>query len=532
MRRILLFIVVITALSSCHHNHEAYSRLATIDSLLTNELSDSALQMIEQTNTSHFDEEATAYYYLLKTQTMYKAYQPIVSDSIIRQAVLYYKKSGNKRMLARALLYNGCILRDLGKQKEAMTELKEAEQVVEDVDDNILRHNIYFYLASLNSYFEEKQLALDYVWKAISCSQKTRKSDHLAHDFLNCSIYHFNMGHEDSCRYYINKCFALIDSLPQNPPSGRAKVWKSMGFAYYGIDKTRSKDYLEKAIALAPTGDAWGALARIHLENNDTNLAIKLLAQSIEDRKFPTVQIGNIQLLSQIEQERGNYRRATELSRRAFALKDSLARQQQIENVKALQLEMDHKREREQAKRARNWLLVGIGVIIVVGLGLVVMLIRRHRQQIAQEQELITELEDEKRQANRELSKAHKTMSQLKRNQQEQDKTMRSQQKEWQRYGVAIEHGHQLWMEITGGANTKLWTSDDFKDFRTYYDSIDSAFAKQTEQLYEPLSPNLYMLAALEHMGKSYDDIMAIMGLNLGAFRTTRTRLNQKRRSS
>ena len=372
----------------------------------TNNFSSRNGQKIQKIAIDSNDKEATAYYYLLKMQAMYKAYQPIVSDSIIRQAVIYYKKSGNKRMLTRALLYDGCILRDLGKQKEAMTALKEAEQVVEDVDDNILRHNIYFYLASLNSYFEEKQLALDYVWKAISCSQKTRKSDHLANDYLNCSIYHFNMGHEDSCRYYINKCFALIDSLPQNPPSNRAKVWKSMGFAYYGIDKTRSRNYLEKAIALAPTGDAWGALARIHLENNDTNLAIKLLAQSIEDRKFPTVQIGNIQLLSQIEQERGNYQRATELSRRAFALKDSLARQQQKENVKALQLEMDHKREREQAKRARNWLLVGIGVIIVVGLGLVVMLIRRHRQQIAQEREQITELEDEKQQANRELSKA------------------------------------------------------------------------------------------------------------------------------
>jgi len=55
---------------------------------------------------------------------------------------------------------------------------------------------------------------------------------------------------------------------------------------------------------------------------------------------------------------------------------------------------------------------------------------------------------------------------------------------------------------------------------------------EQGTEDHEPLSHNLYMLAALEHMGKSDDDIMAIMGLNLGAFRTTRTRLNQKRRSS
>ena len=297
-------------------------------------------------------------------------------------------------------------------------------------------------------------------------------------------------------------------------------------------DMKNAKQALTKSLSIIPLGSAYATLAQISLKERDT---IKAVAQLEEGLKVPDsrkIEMYLVNVLSQIEQERGNYQRATELSRRAFALKDSLARQQQKENVKALQLEMDHKREREQAKRARNWLLVGIGMIIVVGLGLMVMLIRRHRQQIAQEREQITGLEDEKRQANRELSKAQKTMSQLKRNQQEQDKTMRSQQKEWQRYGVAIEHGHQLWTELAGGANTKLWTNNDFKDFRTYYDSIDSAFAKQTEQLYEPLSHNLYMLAALEHMGKSDDDIMAIMGLNLGAFRTTRTRLNQKRRSS
>ena len=48
------------------------------------------------------------------------------------------------------------------------------------------------------------------------------------------------------------------------------------------------------------------------------------------------------------------------------------------------------------------------------------------------------------------------------------------------------------------------------------------------ERQYGQLSPNLYLLAVLEHIGKSDDDIMAAMALSLGALRTTRSRLNQK----
>lgn len=157
-------------------------------------------------------------------------------------------------------------------------------------------------------------------------------------------------------------------------------------------DMKNAKQALTKSLSIIPLGSAYATLAQISLKERDT---IKAVAQLEEGLKVPDsrkIEMYLVNVLSQIEQERGNYQRATELSRRAFALKDSLARQQQKENVKALQLEMDHKREREQAKRARNWLLVGIGVIIVVGLRLMVMLIRRHRQQIAQEREQITEL--------------------------------------------------------------------------------------------------------------------------------------------
>ena len=532
MKKELILFVCLSLIFGCQHSR-TYTNLIEIDSLLRQEMVDSAIQKIQTIVIDSNDKEATAYYYLLKTQTMYKAYQPIKTDSQINISCDYYKRSNDKEKYARSLLYRGNVRADLGKAVEAMKDYKTAEEIMNDVDDDVLKHNIFFMISYVYLSHSEYSMALDNLKKAIKCATKTGRYDYLVYDNKQSAAIYYNMAQYDSCYYYINKSIQAIDSIPKRLTKYRSQLWNNLGVTYYKMnDMKNAKQALTKSLSIIPLGSAYATLAQISLKERDT---IKAVAQLEEGLKVPDsrkIEMYLVNVLSQIEQERGNYQRATELSRRAFALKDSLARQQQIENVKALQLEMDHKREREQAKRARNWLLVGIGVIIVVGLGLMVMLIRRHRQQIAQEREQITELEDEKRQANRKLSKAQKTMSRLKRNQQEQDKTMRSQQKEWQRYGVAIEHGHQLWTELAKGANTRLWTNNDFKDFRTYYDSIDSAFAKQTALQYEPLSHNLYMLAALEHMGKSDDYIMAIMGLNLGAFRTTRTRLNQKRRSS
>jgi hypothetical protein len=120
----------------------------------------------------------------------------------------------------------------------------------------------------------------------------------------------------------------------------------------------------------------------------------------------------------------------------------------------------------------------------------------------------------------------------MKRIRHEQDKAISSQQREWQQLGKAMTHGHRLFMELTSGGNIRQWTSADFKDFRIYYDCVDSTFAETIAQNYDQLSPNLYLLSVLEHLGKSDEYIMTTMGLTLGALRTTRSRLNQKQKDA
>ena len=536
MTRTIILGLLTIVLAGCNHpKSHVYDKLVTIDSLLKNEQVDSALYLLDRVDLSSCDEECVAYYHLLLPQALYKDYQFIESDSLIRIAVNYYREKEDYHKLAQALLYDGDILYDAGKPVEAMKMMKEAEAVVINVNDDILRHNIFFQIASINSYSNEKQLALDYIRKALACSIRSGKKDHLAYDYQNCSVYFYNLGDIDSCRYYIDKCISLIENIPIEPATNRARIWKSMGFAYYGIDKDKSLFCLEKAIELSPVADAYSALARLYLESEDTVRAKSMLKECITADGSLLVKSEGIMLLSQIEQQQGNHKWAVELSHRAYALKDSLTRQQQEDNIKAQQIAFDRRVESERAATVRRWLWAGIAIAILIGVVAVTIVLYRWnktRRRLAEERRQVEQLQAEEQQVNKELSKTKNAVERLKRAQQEQDKAISSQQREWQQLGKAMAHGHRLFMELTGGGNIRQWTSADFKDFRIYYDCVDSTFAETIAQNYDQLSPNLYLLSVLEHLGKSDEYIMTTMGLTLGALRTTRSRLNQKQKDA
>lgn len=296
-------------------------------------------------------------------------------------------------------------------------------------------------------------------------------------------------------------------------------------------DYKKAKLALEKSISIIPLGSAYAALARIYLKERDTLKAVRTLEEGLKVSDAIDTEIDIRNLLSRIELNRGNYQRAAELSRRAYMMKDSLTKRQKEENVKAMQIDFERRIENAQATKARRWLWTGLAITILIGVVAVAVVLYRWdktRRRLAEEQRQVEQLQAEEQQVNKELSKTKRTVERLKRARQEQDKAMSSRQREWEKHKRAIERGHRLFMELNNGGSIVKWSSDDFKDFRTYYDSVNRAFAETIAQNYEPLSPNLYMLAALGHAGKNDDDIMATMGLTLKALRTTRTRLSKK----
>ncbi len=58
----------------------------------------------------------------------------------------------------------------------------------------------------------------------------------------------------------------------------------------------------------------------------------------------------------------------------------------------------------------------------------------------------------------------------------------------------------------------------------------DLPFVNDMETEYDRLSPKYTFFAVLEHEGKTDEDIQRIMGISEGTLRSTRSRINSKKR--
>ena len=120
-------------MSGCGHNADN-SHLALVDSLLAQDKSEEALQVLQAINTSTYNNSDKAYHALLTTQAQQECHITATSDSAINMAVKYYQAHNDKERLARALLYQGCVNKDLGQLDKAITSLRQAEDVAASDD--------------------------------------------------------------------------------------------------------------------------------------------------------------------------------------------------------------------------------------------------------------------------------------------------------------------------------------------------------------------------------------------------------------
>ena len=251
-RKLVCCLAAVIYFSGCGYQGQGYKQLEEIDSLLSHEMVDSAWNLIEHFNPWQLDEKTVAYYHLLYAQSRYKAYRPFTSDSIINLALDYYESNGDQEKLARCYFYKGGILLDLGKKKDALISLKEAEKLLEPSGNDILQHNVYLFLSSINAIYKEDSLALKYAKRALDCSMRTKKQVHLAYDYEKLLVIYNTLGEKDSSLYYTNHAMKVIDNIPSNPPILRARLWGNLGVAYSSIDPERAETFLEKAISLMP----------------------------------------------------------------------------------------------------------------------------------------------------------------------------------------------------------------------------------------------------------------------------------------
>ncbi len=214
LARSISIMVFIAILLSCTQKSSNMVALMQIDSLLLRNNYVEALKELNKINSTLLkDDEELALYSLLLTQAKYKNYEPITSDSLINQAVIYYQNSNDKEKATRSLLYQGCVYEVLDYPEKAVDCYNRAE---ETADNNDFANKAYanMRLAFLYQTYivGAKTIAIEKLFKAL----KLYRLLHDEHYELLClsdigAIYRdFNEKEkQDSALFYIDSALEL-----------------------------------------------------------------------------------------------------------------------------------------------------------------------------------------------------------------------------------------------------------------------------------------------------------------------------------
>lgn len=209
----LVFALAIATVSSCG-NKTDNSQLTLVDSLLAQNQTEDAIQMLQVINSTSFNHNDKAYYALLTAQANHANHITATNDSAINMAVRYYKGHNDKEKHARALLYQACVNKDLGRLDKAITCLRQAEDVA-SADDLKNRAMAKMMMGDLyqSQVIGAKTLGASKYREALDLFKKL---DDRQHQIICLSelggLYRINQEKQDSALYYIN---AAIDLAKQ-----------------------------------------------------------------------------------------------------------------------------------------------------------------------------------------------------------------------------------------------------------------------------------------------------------------------------
>ena len=228
MKRLLIILAVMAFVYGCTEPQSPLFRKAWE---LVEDRPDSARVILEKVRMDALTKSGQAEYGLLKTIVDYKTLGTIKNDSLISASIAYYDRHGDEWRRGRAYLYRGALkmyraqdipnsIKDsividqdtLVAQKVppeyhqgAIKDIKTAEAIAEDIDDEKLKNHAYELMAYTNISFEDYSRILKYSQKWLDSSIKLNDSVKILRSLFLCASTYNRMGKTDSAYVYLKK---------------------------------------------------------------------------------------------------------------------------------------------------------------------------------------------------------------------------------------------------------------------------------------------------------------------------------------
>lgn len=200
-------------LFACHRDSDKTSLLHRADSLMQ-EFPDSALAILESIpHVEKLSGSNRADYAIFLTRARTKMYIHESSDSLIRYAVDYYKRSWNDERKMQAYYYRGCVYRDMRCMDLAVKDFLQALKVIPKESEHLYLGAIYENLAGC---YEEQNLYEDAMrahHKAHEIYIKQKKDDGLFYAVRGIG-YVFMLQHQlDSALVYYQEALDIAENI-------------------------------------------------------------------------------------------------------------------------------------------------------------------------------------------------------------------------------------------------------------------------------------------------------------------------------
>ena len=298
---------------------------------------DSALHLLQSMadTVSMLPEEAQMYYHLLTIQAKDKRYITHTSDSLINHIVEFYEDYGDKDRLMMAYFYQGSTYRDMNDVPRALKAFHQAIEAGKNTENLTLLGQTYGQMGSLFSYQKLYDEALEAKNKALQLY--TIQKDSIRYPYLNWDLARiFNaQGKQDSALFYYQRALDLgITNIRQ-----KYNILSEIGcLYYYKGEMGKAKSILDEVISQKPkTGNALLFLGLIHENTGLLDSARYYANQTLLHGKIGK-RNSAYQLLTRIEEKKGNTIQASIYWKEHIKLQDSINSKIQTEEIEKYHL--------------------------------------------------------------------------------------------------------------------------------------------------------------------------------------------------
>lgn len=517
-KKLFFIIIMATIILNCNNESRIYKSLCLADSLLQKEENDSALNVLKKINTYEMNDSSDiAYYNLLHTQTLYRLYMPIKSDSSISISIRYYEKKTDKEKLARAYYYKGAILYEAKRKEEATALFKRGKYIATEINDKTLMHNFEEYLTHVNLKSGNYKTALKHAYEALNISSALGKKDFIAEDLDRICVVFSEIGDENKVEHYVMK---MVKYISHAPKILQPRLYTNISIYYFNKGNfTKAEEYINKSLTISHTSRAYYVLGSILKEQGKEAEAWALWNKAIHTDNI-ALKAEVMQWMADYKKEKGEYREASLFADSISILKDSLKRMQKAETIMQIQKDIE-KDDADHRAYIRTRLIAAAAVaLVIVLMAFGIYHARRMskaKSAIAENQKLVDRYtEDLER-----LAKSNKT------NEREINRLNRKISELRDRNSEILGNGRKLWDEIMAGNTTAKWHKADFEAVVEHVRTKHPDVVAGIENRYSKLTPGgvLYLLLAAE--GMDDEGIQHAMNLSPGALRTMKYRMKK-----